>query len=264
MMIFLIMISACNALSWTTPYSDSYQVLNMTIVNARKGERHALICSTWENEKPNMTDSFNFSDARVFSIETTNSSGNSKELTRMAQVKIPDTNFGSYHANQRRISCSDRNHTLYMEFNVDFEPFIDTRVSHIQSGELIQCPIRAPSRKYDVIWASDHGRVFGYKTKTSFFHHVGSAPCSKYTCNLVLNDKVLLSATINYMTTAGSGEYDITSMCIGSVCSCCLLINFHIAVFFYKKWRSGQIGKKDCIDWLIRTVNKERKIGAGS
>jgi hypothetical protein len=96
MFMIFILINACNALTWLTPYSDSYQVLNMTIVNSRKGERHALICSTWETEKPKIIDSFNFSDARVYSIEVTNSSENSTELTRIADVKIPDSNYGSY------------------------------------------------------------------------------------------------------------------------------------------------------------------------
>jgi hypothetical protein len=146
-----------------------------------------------------------------------------------------------------------------MEFNVDFEPFIDNRVPRIQSGQLIQCPIKAPTRKYDVIWACDQNRVFGFKTKTSFFYSIGPDPCKIYTCNLIMNDRVLLSSTVNYMSsTEDSSEFDMASVCIGSICSCCMMANFHLMVYFFKKWRKGSIENKECADWLEYILSRWR------
>jgi hypothetical protein len=147
-----------------------------------------------------------------------------------------------------------------MEFNVDFEPFVDYRVSHIQSGQLIQCPIRAPTRKYDVIWACDQNRVFGFKTKTSYYYAVGQDPCDTYTCNLIMNDRVLMSSTINYIGSAqDSREFDIASVCIGSICSCCMMANFHIIVYIIKKMRKSSIENKECFDWVEYIMNRGKK-----
>jgi hypothetical protein len=147
-----------------------------------------------------------------------------------------------------------------MEFNVDFEPFVDYRVSHIQSGPLIQCPIKAPTQKYDVIWACNQNRVFGFKSKTSYYYAVGQDPCETYTCNLIMNDRVLHSSIVNYIgSSEDSSEFDMASVCIGSLCSCCIMANFHIMVFFFKKWRKGSTEQKECVDWLEYFLSRWRK-----
>jgi len=162
-------------------------------------------------------------------------------ISKYVHIHIPTDNYEAFASNQRVISCQVGNETCDLHFEVDFMPFVDQNVSKVQTGGVVECPIRAPGHMFNMMWTGDGRHVCGNYTKASHFHSCGDSS-GVFTCSLVKLSKVLLSANISH--DESEFEIDITSLCMGCACTITLTLSLQAIGYYLGSIIKRRLDKK--------------------
>lgn len=250
-LIYILLISfviQVNGLLWSHPFMMSVWNWNdSSLALMRRGEADVwVICSDevegLQNLEMNITDSFNVS--HVWSTDRINTTRNTTEYRRYAHFSIPSDDHGARMMCNRVMTCTVGNQSRYLYLQVEFKPYIDSSVLAVQSGPILECPIRAPNYppfEYNMIWTvliNNEQQVLAtgdFMSKTGFFHLVyGIISGSNITCHL-LGKKSNLSASFTYVMVPEAKYFDINSACFGSICSLLVVICIKVLeIYVYK------------------------------
>lgn len=138
-------------------------------------------------------------------------------LKQNVRVHIPADNYKAYTENEKKVRCdifygnASLGHSCFVQINVHFQPFVDTRVPttqlfHKNALHSLECPIRAPNfppYEYEIFWYVLKKGVASVLyssnfTFTSYFlHGLELVDRAVYTCFLVNKTKnIVASANI--------------------------------------------------------------------
>jgi hypothetical protein len=182
-------------------YKNNVAVRDSLILNASPGDSVAVRCTSSENISISTAP-----QPTKFSVQIVATRSDSNE--RAAHFSIPRDNYEAYLMNELNIVCTTTESLIYMQLNIDFVPFIDTRVARVhRTMQPIECPIRAPNfppYKYQIAWISKQvnaPRHYHNPQNFTLTSHLFDIPSTHmngtvYTCNLIESGTVKLAANV--------------------------------------------------------------------